>query len=39
VAAPDQAAAVDLLMDWIAERNQRDTLTAVGHRRLEKRAS
>jgi acetate kinase len=32
VAAPDHATAVGLLMDWIAERNGRDALAAVGHR-------
>ncbi|MEO8332731.1 MAG: acetate/propionate family kinase, partial [Gallionella sp.] len=31
-AAQDHAAAVNVLMDWIEERNGRDTLTAVGHR-------
>ena len=32
VTAPDHAAAVDALMDWIEERNERGALTAVGHR-------
>ena len=32
LAAPDHAAAVDALMDWIEERSGRDALTAVGHR-------
>lgn len=32
VAVPDYPAAVDLLMDWIHERVERGTLTAVGHR-------
>jgi acetate kinase len=32
VAAPDHAAAVGALMDWIEERNGRGALTAVGHR-------
>ena len=32
VMAPDHTVAVGALMDWIEERNGRDTLTAVGHR-------
>jgi acetate kinase len=32
VTAPDHAAAVDALMDWIEARLGRDALTAVGHR-------
>ena len=32
IAAPDHKVAVDVLMDWIEERNGRDVLTAVGHR-------
>jgi acetate kinase len=32
VKAPDQAAAVSILMDWIEQRSGRDPLTAVGHR-------
>ena len=32
VTAPDHAAAVTALMDWIEERNGRDALSAVGHR-------
>jgi acetate kinase len=32
VTAPDHTVAVGALMDWIEERNGRDTLTAVGHR-------
>jgi acetate kinase len=32
VTASDHTAAVTALMDWIEERNGRDTLTAVGHR-------
>ena len=32
VTAPDHAAAVVALMDWIEERSGRDALTAVGHR-------
>lgn len=32
VIAPDHTVAVGILMDWIAERNTRDALTAVGHR-------
>jgi acetate kinase len=32
VAAPDHAAAVAALMEWIEERSARDALTAVGHR-------
>lgn len=32
VTAPDHAAAVGALMDWIEERLGHDTLTAVGHR-------
>ncbi len=32
VTAPDHTVAVGMLMDWIAERNERDPLTAVGHR-------
>jgi acetate kinase len=32
VTAPDHAAAVGALMDWIEERSGRDALTAVGHR-------
>ncbi|MBN1513636.1 MAG: acetate/propionate family kinase [Phycisphaerae bacterium] len=32
VAAPDHAAAVGLLMDWIKEHNGREALAAVGHR-------
>ena len=32
VVAPDHPTAVGLLMDWIQERIERDTLTAVGHR-------
>ncbi len=32
VTAPDHATAVDVLMDWIEERTERETLTAVGHR-------
>jgi acetate kinase len=32
VTAPDHAAAVGALMDWIEKRNGRDALTAVGHR-------
>jgi acetate kinase len=32
VTAPDHTKAVDVLMDWIEERSERDVLTAVGHR-------
>jgi acetate kinase len=32
VKAPDHAAAVAVLMDWVAERSGSDALTAVGHR-------
>jgi len=32
IAAPDQTAAVSVLMDWIEERCGHDTLAAVGHR-------
>ncbi len=32
VKAPDHAAAVNVLMDWIEARSARDALTAVGHR-------
>jgi acetate kinase len=32
VTAPDHAAAVGVLMDWIEELSRRDALTAVGHR-------
>jgi acetate kinase len=32
VSAPDHAAAVSILMEWIEERMGRDALTAVGHR-------
>jgi acetate kinase len=32
VTAPDHAAAVSALMDWIKERSGREALTAVGHR-------
>jgi acetate kinase len=32
VTAPDHAAAVDALMDWIEECDERSALTAVGHR-------
>ena len=32
VAAPDFKAAVDALMDWFANRSERDAFTAVGHR-------
>ena len=32
VAAPDHTVAVNTLMDWIEERSEHDTLTAVGHR-------
>jgi len=32
VTAPDHAAAVGVLMDWLEERSQRDSLRAVGHR-------
>jgi len=32
VAAKDHTAAVKLLMDWLEERDQREPLTAVGHR-------
>jgi acetate kinase len=32
VTAPDHAAAVGALMDWIEELSRRDALTAVGHR-------
>jgi len=32
VTAPDHTVAVGILMDWIEERNGRDTLAAVGHR-------
>ena len=32
VTAPDHAAAVNVLMDWIEKRSGRDALTAVGHR-------
>src|ERR1035438_8439276 len=32
VTAPDHAAAVVVLMEWIEERSGRDALTAVGHR-------
>jgi acetate kinase len=32
VSAPDHMAAVNLLMDWVQERIERDGLTAVGHR-------
>ena len=32
IVAPDHTAAVGALMDWIEERNGRETLTAVGHR-------
>ena len=32
VTAPDHAAAVSALMDWIEERSGRDALTAIGHR-------
>ena len=32
LAAPDHAAAVNALMDWIEERSGRDALSAVGHR-------
>jgi len=32
VTAPDHAAAVETLMDWIEERSGRDALAAVGHR-------
>ena len=32
IAAPDHAAAVNVLMDWIQERIQRGELAAVGHR-------
>jgi acetate kinase len=32
IIAPDHAAAVVILMDWIQERIERGTLTAVGHR-------
>lgn len=32
VEAPDHAAAVGILMDWVEERIGRDALTAVGHR-------
>ena len=32
VSAPDHAAAVGVLMDWIEKRGGRDALTAVGHR-------
>jgi acetate kinase len=32
IAAPDHAAAVGALMDWIESRNDREALSAVGHR-------
>jgi len=32
LAVPNHTVAVNLLMDWIEERNARDALTAVGHR-------
>ena len=32
VPAPDHAKAVGALMDWIEDRNDREALTAVGHR-------
>jgi acetate kinase len=32
VTAPDHTAAVEVLMDWIEERSDRDVLVAVGHR-------
>jgi len=32
VKAPDHAAAVGVLMDWIEKRSDHDALTAVGHR-------
>jgi acetate kinase len=32
IKAPDHAAAVGVLMDWIEQRSGRDALTAVGHR-------
>ena len=32
VTAPDHTAAVEVLMDWIEERSDRDVLAAVGHR-------
>ncbi len=32
VSTPDHMAAVNLLMDWVQERIERDGLTAVGHR-------
>ena len=32
VDAPDHAAAVNVLMQWVQERIDRDTLAAIGHR-------